>query len=114
MSHQTWRAIMTNTLKAALVAAALGLLPGAASAESAMKDDHMMMPHPATMICRAAASGEKGNAMMAADRKPLLCKDVSAMMHDGKISGPDLSKSLPADQVNAAWQAWLAAQFAVS
>lgn len=105
---------MKNLLKVALAAVAIGLLPGAAFAEDAMKGDHMKMaPAMGTMICRVAASGEKGNAMMMAGQKPLMCKTVAAMMHDGKISGPDLSKALTTEQVNAAWQAWISAKFSV-
>lgn len=88
---------MTKLATAALVAA-LATIPNAAFAENAMHDDHMMATSAsATMICRTAGSGEKGNAMM----------------HDGKIIGPDLSKTLTVEQAGAAWQAWIATQFAV-
>lgn len=104
---------MNKTVTAALIAA-LAIIPSAAFAENAMHDDHMMAkPASATMICRTAASGEKGNAMMVAEHGTLVCKSVGAMMHDGKIIGPDLTKTLTVEQASAAWQAWIAAQFAV-
>lgn len=104
---------MTKLLTVALVAA-LATIPNVALAEGAMHDDHMMpKAMSGMMICRPAASGEKGNAMMMAGHGAMMCKSVKAMMHDGKIVGPDLSKALTAEQVNAAWQAYLATQFTI-
>jgi hypothetical protein len=95
-------------------AALLLAAPTVALADDAMKGDHMAMkPAAKAMICREAQAGEKGNAMMAGGHTSLMCKSVASMMHDGKIVGPDLSKALTTDQVNAAWQAWVSAQFAI-
>ena len=61
-----------------------------------------------TMICRAATEKEKPSAMMmGASQTPLVCKKMQPdMMIKGK-GGPDLSKALTPEQVDAAWRAWI-------
>lgn len=90
-------------IAAALVAFGL-TASGQALAQQPMtgaKDDMTMR---ATMLCRPAHTGEK--ATMMAGSSEMVCKQVSDMTQKPN-PGPDLSKSLTADQVNAAWQQWV-------
>ncbi len=103
---------MTKILTAACAVLLLGA-PTVAFADDAMKADQMMMKPGAMMICREAKPNEKGTAMMMSGHMNLTCKSITAMMHDGKVTGPDLSKALTTEQVSAAWQAWIAAQFSI-
>jgi hypothetical protein len=101
---------MKKSLISAAFACAALAMPGFALADDAM-GGHDAMKAPAkmaTMICRPAAAGEKPTAMMAGSSKTgIVCKTMNpeAMMKKG--SGPDLSKALSAEQVDAAWRAYI-------
>ena len=65
-----------------------------------------MMGHDAkdaTMLCRAAAAGEKPTATMGS--KGIVCKPTSSMMKGGHM-GPD-TKGMNAAQTDAAWRKWI-------
>jgi hypothetical protein len=96
-----------QVLAAALVAFGLAA-SGSALAQETMSHDAMHaqddMAMRATMLCRPAHTGEKATVM--SGQSELVCKQAAEMMHKPN-PGPDLSKSLTADQVNAAWQQWV-------
>ena len=95
---------------AGLVAVAGAPFP-AFAADSMMAGHAMAGPAMATMVCREAKTAEKPNAMMA--KTGLICKAIpaTAMAH-GEV-GPDLSKALTSQQIEAAWKAYLEKQFSV-
>ena len=98
-------------LVAAFACAALAM-PGLALAEdamngNAMSHDAMASGKMATMVCRPAAEGEKPTAMMANGKTGLVCKTMNPAMMMKKGSGPNLSHALSADQVDAAWRAFV-------
>lgn len=102
-----------SLLSAAFACAALAM-PGLALADDAMGGhDSMMAKTPAkmaTMVCRPAAPGEKPSAMMMGDTKTaIVCKTMKPEMMMKKGGGPDLSKALSAEQVDAAWRAYIQA-----
>lgn len=111
---------MTKGMIAAAFACAALAMPAVALADDAMsggsmKHDAMGSGKMATMVCRAAAPNEKPTAMMMGDtKKPLVCKTISPdkMMHKG-TGGPDLSKALSAEQVDAAWREFIQSQIMV-
>ena len=105
-------------LQAAAATAALLTIPAVAGAQSgdAMHDamhgamaGHAMS---ATMLCRPAASGEHGNAMMGDSHAAMVCKSMPAMSGERKM-GPDVSKALTPAQADEAWHRWLDAQLAI-
>lgn len=105
--------MMKRMISAAFACAALAM-PGLAMADDAMAGhDAMAKPAPATMatmVCRHAAPGEKATAMMMGDAKTMLvCKTMDPAMMMKKGSGPDLSHALSAEQVDAAWRAYVQA-----
>ncbi|HTJ28281.1 MAG TPA: hypothetical protein VMA36_19135 [Candidatus Limnocylindria bacterium] len=94
-----------------LIAAALvafGLTASGTALAQSMSPDTMHaqddMTMRATMVCRPAHSGEK--ATMMAGKSGMVCKQVGDMMQKPN-PGPDISGSLTAEQVNAAWQQWV-------
>ena len=97
-----------SVLSAAFACAALAM-PGLALADDAMTGhDAMSAPKMATMVCRPAAAGEKPSAMMTGAAKTgLVCKPVAMEKMMKKGSGPDLSHALSAEQVDAAWRAFV-------
>jgi hypothetical protein len=94
-------------IAAALVAFGL-TASGSALAQQPMSNDAMHaqddMTMRATMFCRPAHTGEKANMM--AGQNGMVCKPVDEMKQKAN-PGPDVSKALSADQVNAAWQQWV-------
>jgi len=102
------------TIRLLAVAACAALFPAAAAAAD---ESPGPMPHgaamAATMMCRPAAQGERANAMMmGATKTELVCKAMPAaaqMMH-----GPDLSKALTVQQVDAAWRAYVESMMSVT
>jgi hypothetical protein len=92
---------------AALAMPGLALADDAMGGHDAMNKASMAPAKMATMICRAASSGEKPTAMMAGSKTGIVCKTMNpeAMMKKG--GGPDLSKALSAEQVDAAWRAYI-------
>ena len=101
----------TRFLSAAFACAALAMpglaLAGDAMSGNAMSHDAMAPGKMATMVCRPAAAGEKPTAMMMNAKTGLVCKamDPAKMMKKG--AGPDLSHALSAEQVDAAWRAFV-------
>ena len=98
-----------SLLSAAFACAALAM-PGLALADDAMMGhDAMAAPKMATMVCRPAAAGEKPTAMtMGAEKTGLVCKPAAmAEMMKKKGFGPDLSRGLSAEQVDAAWRQFI-------
>jgi hypothetical protein len=99
-----------KSLISAIAACAALAMPALALAD-AMGHDAMtanaMSTH-GTMICRQATEKEKPSAMMTgATQTPIVCKKIQPdMMMKGK-GGPDLSKALTAEQVDAAWRQWI-------
>ena len=104
---------MKKSLISAAFACAALAMPGLALADDAMGGHDAMTSKPAaakmaTMVCRHALPGEKPTAMMAADSKiALVCKTMDPAMMMKKGGGPDLSHALSADQVDAAWRAYI-------
>jgi len=103
--------VKKSLISAAFACAALAM-PGLAMADDAMGGHDAMMAKPpakmATMVCRPAAPGEKPTAMMMGDAKTaIVCKTMNPMMMMKKGGGPDLSHALSADQVDAAWRAYI-------
>jgi hypothetical protein len=83
------------------------LTPCAASAADttthAMMGEGSMM---ATLVCRAPQKDEKPNATTTAN-VPLVCKSMTAMMHDGKMMGPAMQAGATAAKVDDDWRAWI-------
>lgn len=108
---------MKNRLISAVAACAVLAMPALALADT-MGHDAMagsaMGAHAATMMCRVATDKEKPSAMMmGATQTPIVCKKMQPdMMLKGK-GGPDLSKALSAEQVDAAWRAWIVQMISV-
>jgi hypothetical protein len=102
--------VKKSLISAAFACAALAM-PGLALADDAMGHDAMSAKAPAkmaTMICRHAAPGEKPSAMMTGDAKiGIVCKTMDPAMMMKKGGGPDLSRALSAEQVDAAWRAYI-------
>jgi hypothetical protein len=99
---------MKNSLISAVAACAVLAMPALAMAD-AMGHDAMSAPGAhATMMCRPATAKEKPTAMMMGSTKTeLVCKSIPPdTMMKGK-GGPDLSKALSAEQVDAAWRTWI-------
>jgi len=104
--------MMKSLVSAAFACAALAM-PGLALADDAMGGHGAMKGHEpmATMMCRPAAAGEKPTAMMTGvSQTGIVCKamdpaKMAKMMKKG--GGPDLSHALSADQVDAAWRAYV-------
>jgi hypothetical protein len=107
---------MRKVLMAAAIVAVTSV-PMVASADDAMATGRPTTTGPAamaTMVCRPAAAGETPTAMMMASQKPIVCKPVAMMMKDGKLmNGPNLSRTLTPEQMEAAWDAWIMSMFAV-
>jgi hypothetical protein len=110
---------MTKALFAAAFACAALAMPALALADDAMSGGAMkhdaMAPSKmmATMVCRHAAANEKATAMMMDQTTKLVCKTITPAMMMKKGSGPDLSHALSADQVDAAWRAFLQQQVTI-
>jgi hypothetical protein len=103
--------VKKSLISAAFACAALAM-PGLALADDAMGGHDAMSAKPpatmATMLCRPAAAGEKPTAMMMGDKKTaIVCKPMNPAMMMKKGSGPDLSKALTTEQVDAAWRAYI-------
>jgi hypothetical protein len=102
-------------MKKMLVSVALACtalaLPGFALADDAMKAHGAMPGAMTTMLCRPAMAEDKTTQMltMTADKKAVkvVCMTMTPAMHEKAKHGPDLSKALSADQVDAAWRAFL-------
>jgi hypothetical protein len=103
---------MKITLIAATVAAAVAVPAWGMAADPMAKGVRAAMA-PATMVCRPTQSGEQPNAMLMAGKQALVCKSVVAMMKDNKPAGPDLSKALTPEQIDAAWRTWATAMMQV-
>ncbi len=75
----------------------------------------------ATLVCRAARTGEQPNAMMVANTTPLLCKTIDPRGSMKTIAtveaktprelGPNLSMALSSQQTNDAWERYLQQTF---
>ena len=93
-------------MTAAAFACAALTMPALAMADDAMKSHDAMMAGPpaAMMICRTAAAKETPSAMTMGTKTPLTCKSVPAAMVK---KGPDLSRALSAEQVDAAWRTFV-------
>ncbi len=76
----------------------------------AQADEMTMGAHPAmaTMVCRPAAAGEKGNAMMTGAKDALVCKALPDM-HAGKMKMPAMKSKADEDDT---WR-WLEQMLAV-
>jgi hypothetical protein len=103
--------MMNRTVAAAFACAALAMpvvasaAPDDAMGNGMMKHDSAMS---ATMLCRKAQPGEKPTAMMAGDAKTgIVCKTMQPDMMMKKTSGPKIAPSMSAEQVDAAWRAYL-------
>src|ERR1700682_6115281 len=108
--------LMKKSLISAVAACAVLAMPALALAD-AMGHDAMAGSTAgahATMMCRQATEKEKPSAMMmGATQTPLVWKKIQPdMMRKGK-GGPDLSKALTAEQVDAAWRAWIVQMISV-
>jgi hypothetical protein len=110
--------MMKKGLLAAAFACAALSMPAFALADDAMTGGAMKHDAPgaskmmATMVCRHAVANEKPTAMMM-DQTKLVCKTITPAMMMKKGSGPDLSHALSADQVDAAWRAFLQQQVTI-
>ena len=105
---------MTNKLKLAAVAFALLAAPRAVAADSpAGSTPASSTVAMATMLCRPAAAGERAVATTMNANTALACKQVDAMMRNGQVVGPDLSRALTVDQVDAAWRDYYLKAFVV-
>jgi len=75
----------------------------------------------ATLVCRAARTGEQPNATMVANTTPLLCKTIDPRGSMKTIAtveaktarelGPNLSMTLSSEQINEAWERYLQQTF---
>ncbi len=92
------------TIAALLVSTAALTLPARA-------DEMKMDPHPAmaTMVCRPAAAGEKGNAMMNGPKDTALVCKALPDMHAGKMKMPAMKSKTDEDDT---WK-WLEQMLAV-
>ena len=97
---------MKKMMISAAFACATLAMPAFAMADDAMKSHDAMMAGPpaAMMICRPATAKETPSAMTMGTKTPLTCKSVPAAVVK---KGPDLSRALSAEQVNAAWRAFV-------
>lgn len=100
---------MKNLIRATLVGA-LFTLPLAAPALAADAPAAPSADSMATVVCRAAHTGEQATATLVAEKTALVCKPVADMMK----SKPKMTADMTAQQADAAWQAWTANVFAVS
>ena len=82
-----------TVLAAAFASVALLAVPAFAKHDKAME---------AQWMCRPAMSGEKPTAMMGS--KGIECKNMPAM---GPAMGPKMKPGMTAEQMDAAWRAWL-------
>jgi hypothetical protein len=92
---------------AALATPALALADDATSHDAMMSHGAMAHSNAATMICRAASANEKPTAMMVGAKTGIVCKTIHPEMMAKKGGGPDLSHALSADEVDAAWRAFV-------
>ncbi len=105
-----------KSLISAVAACAVLAMPALALADTM---GHDAMPASAmsthgTMICRAATEKEKPSAMMmGATQTPIVCKKMQPDMMMKGHAGPDLSKALTPEQVDAAWRAWVVQMISV-
>ena len=71
----------------------------------------------ATVVCRPATAKEHGNAMMMAGHAMMMCKPIAFMKPTANGNepafGPDLSKTLTPEQIDAAWRTWVEKQLSV-
>ena len=108
---------MKKSLISAIAACAVLAMPALALADAMGHDAMAASPSgaAATMMCRQATEKEKPSAMMmGTNQTPLVCKKIQPdMMKKGK-GGPDLSKALSAEQVDAAWRSWIVQMISVS
>jgi hypothetical protein len=89
-------------LSGALIAGVL-LIPNLASAQTSSTPANGTAPAMTTMMmCRTAATGETASAEMIATKAKLVCSTVDLN------GGPDISKAKTAEEVNAAWRAYMA------
>ena len=105
---------MKKTISA-IAACAVLAMPALALADTPMAGHDAMMAKPAaaTMLCRPAAAKEKPTAMMMDGKTAIVCKTMDAMMMMKGKGGPDLSKALTPDQVDAAWRDYIATMIGV-
>ena len=109
---------MNKTLMLAFGAAALIGVPVAVVAADAVVTTVLMDPpaNSATMMCRPAATTEKGThapvtaaaatAPTAGSQGTVVCKTMTAMTQGGKMQIPDTTK-LDAAGTDRAWRIWL-------
>lgn len=90
---------MKKTVLGVAAAAVLALAVPALAKHSAME---------AKWMCRPAMAGEKPTAMMGS--KGIECKDMPAMT---KAMGPKMKPGMTAEQMDAAWRAWLEQQMLI-
>ncbi len=108
---------MKKMLMSAVFACAALAMPGFALAEDAMQGHDAMKAHDAVaasqamMIYRPATAQETPTAMTTNTKTALVCKTVS---HDIMKKGPDLSKALTPEQVDAAWRKFFDAAMIVT
>jgi len=100
---------MMKTILAAAIATASLAMPGVALADDAMGSGAMRHDASmATMLCRAAKPGEKPTALMVGDdKKPIVCKTVQPDMMMMKDHGPKITRTMSADDVDAAWRSYV-------
>ena len=90
---------MKKTVLGVAAAAVLALAVPALAKHSAME---------AQWMCRPAMAGEKPTAMMGT--KGIECKNAPAMTSS---MGPKMKPGMTAEQVDAAWRAWIEQQMLI-
>ncbi len=102
--------MMKGSIAAALACVALAM-PAAARADDAMSGGGAMKHDAAasaTMMCRKALAGEKPTAMTMGETKSgIVCKTMQPDMMMQKTNGPKISPTMSAEQVDAAWRAYI-------
>jgi hypothetical protein len=107
---------MNKSLISAIAACTALAIPAAAMSQAAS-----VPPSPsssamnATMMCRPAMPNEKPSAILmgVSPRTAIVCKSMPSDVMTKDKSGPDLSKALSADQVDAAWRSYINSIFVV-
>lgn len=102
---------MYRTISALVVATTLLSVPTIARAAESAASAALE----ATVVCRPATAKEHGNAMMMAGHAMMTCKPIAFMKPTAKEAefGPDLSKTLTPEQIDAAWRTWVEKQLSV-
>jgi hypothetical protein len=108
---------MKNVLVSAALACTALVIPSLALADDAMKAHGAMAGSMTTMLCRPAMAEDKTTQTMTmtTDKKQVkvVCLTTTPAMHEKGKHGPDVSKAWSADQVDAAWRAFLESMLVV-